>query len=81
MPIATYPETVDLARVLATPCRRHPTASASKNELRKFQHEIDQHVGIEYHPEDSVYDPLFGWFCKRHGLSGQSRIRWLPHDQ
>lgn len=77
MPIVTYPETVDLARALATPRWRHPTAPASKNELRQFQHDIDQHAGIEYHPEDSVYDPLFGWFCKRHGLLGQSRVRWL----
>jgi hypothetical protein len=77
MPIVTYPETVDLARVLATPRWRHPTAPASKNELRQFQHDIDQHVGIEYHPEDSADDPLFGWFQKRHGLSGQSLIQRL----
>jgi hypothetical protein len=77
MPIVTYPETVDLAGVLATPRWRHPVAPASKNELRQFQRDIDQHVGIEYHPEDSLYDPLFGWFCKRYGLSGQSRVRWL----
>lgn len=77
MPIVTYPETVDLAHVLATPRWRHPAAPASNNELRQFRHDIDQHLGIKYHPEDSVYDPLFGWFCKRHGLSGKSRIRWL----
>ena len=75
MPIVTYPETVDLARVLAAPRWRHPSAPASKDELRQFQREIDQHVGIEYHPEDSLYDPLFGWFCKRHGLSHRARIR------
>ncbi len=54
MPIVTYPETVDLARVLATPRWRHPTAPASENELRQFQRDIDQHVGIESHPEDSL---------------------------
>ncbi len=73
----TYPETVDLAHVLATPRWRHPTAPAGKNELRQFQRDIDQQLGIEYHPEDSVYDPLFGWFCKRHGLSRRPRIRRL----
>ncbi len=58
MPIVTYPETVDLARVLATPRWRNPTAPASRNQLRQFQCDIDQHVGIEYHPEDSVYCPM-----------------------
>ena len=77
MPIVTYPETVDLARVLAAPRWRHPSAPASKDELRQFQREIDPHVGIEYHPEDSLYDPLFGWFQKRHGLPRRSRVRWL----
>jgi hypothetical protein len=76
-PVLTYPGTVDLARVLATPHWRHPTTPASKNELRQFQRDIDQHVRIEYHPEDSLYDPLFGWFQKRHGLSRRTRARWL----
>lgn len=75
MPIVTYPETIDLARVLATPRWRHPTVPASGNELRQFQREINQHIRIEYHPEDSLYDPLFGWFCKRHGLPHRARIR------
>ncbi len=81
-PVVTYPETVDLAHVLATPRWRHPTtAPAGKNELRQFQRDIDQQLGIEYHSEDSVYDPLFGWFQKRHGLSRRPAFDDLPHDQ
>jgi hypothetical protein len=80
-PVVTYPETVDLARVLATPRWRHPAHPASKNELRQFQRDIDQHVGIEYHPEDSVYDPLFRWFCKRHDSHAAPRIRRLASYQ
>ncbi len=66
MPIVTYPETVDLARVLATPRWRNPTAPASRNQLRQFQCDIDQHVGIEYHPEDSVYCPVTSDFPRCH---------------
>ena len=32
-------------------------------------------------PRNSVYDPLFGWFQKRHGLSRRSAFDDLPHDQ
>jgi hypothetical protein len=65
-PVVTYPETVDLARVLAMPRWRHPTVPASKNEVRQFRHDIGHHVGIQYHPEDSPYDPLFRWFQRHH---------------
>lgn len=68
-PIVTYPETVALARVLATPQWRHPTTRATKRELRQFKCEIDRLVGIRYHPEDSPYDPLHHWFQLRHELA------------
>jgi hypothetical protein len=60
IPVVTYPETVDLARVLAT--WRHPGAAG--DGIRLFRRDVDHHVGIRYHPEDSQLDPLFRWFQK-----------------
>src|SRR5262249_4489915 len=67
-PVVTYPETVDLARVLAMPRWRHPRGPATKREVRQFRREINRHLGIRYQPKDSRYDPLFHWFKKRHDL-------------
>ncbi|MFE5706834.1 TniQ family protein [Rhodococcus koreensis] len=64
-PVVTYPQTIDLARVLAMPFWRRP-ASGDTDDLPRFQQHIDAHLGIEYHPENSPYDPLFGWFAKHH---------------
>ncbi len=82
-PVVTYPETVDLARVLAMPCWRRPAAPAGKHEIRQFRRDVDQHVGIRYHPEDSRYDPLFRWFQKRREFAcwpviGHERHRSEP---
>jgi hypothetical protein len=60
-PVVTYPETVALARVLAKPRWRDPAARTG-DDLAQFQHDVNLHVGIRYHPEDSPYDPLFRWF-------------------
>lgn len=68
-PVVTYPETVDLARVLATPRWRHPTSRATKQKIRQFRRDINHHLAIRYYPEQSAYDPLFRWFQKRHDLS------------
>jgi hypothetical protein len=68
-PVVTYPETIELAQVLATPRWPHPTLHATKRELRQFKREIDRLVGIRYHPEDSPYDPLHRWFQLRHDLA------------
>jgi len=65
-PVVTYPETVDLARVLVQPRWRHPMGPATKREVRAFRREINQHLGIRYNPQDSRYDPLFHWFTRRH---------------
>jgi hypothetical protein len=62
----TYPETVDLARVLATPRWRIPAPIAA-GDLQRFQHEVRSYTGIGYEHEDSRYDPLFRWFQKRRG--------------
>lgn len=80
-PVVTYPETVDLARVLAMPRWRHPTTPTTNNEIRQFRHDIDHHVGIQYRPEDSHYDPLFRWIHKRHDPHAAPRFDDLPHDQ
>ncbi len=61
--VVTYPETVDLARVLAMPRWRNPTAAAA-GDLQQFQHEVRSYTGIRYDREDSRYDPLFRWFLK-----------------
>lgn len=74
-PVVTYPETVDVARVLAMPRWRHPTIPANKHELRQFRRDINHHVGIQYHPEDSPYDPLYQWFQKRHNPHAAPNIR------
>lgn len=72
-PVVTYPETVDLARVLAMPRWRHPTAPAN-GEIHLFRQDVDRHVGIQYHPEDSRYDPLFRWFQKHHDPHATTKI-------
>jgi hypothetical protein len=65
-PLVTYPETVDLARALAIPRWRYPTGPTNKREIRQFRRDINHHVGIQYYPQDSPYDPLYRWFQKRH---------------
>lgn len=65
-PVVTYPETVDLARVLAMPRWRHPTGRATKHDLRQFRRDINDHVGIRYRPQGNSRDPLLRWFQKRH---------------
>jgi hypothetical protein len=62
----TYPETVDLARVLALPRWRCPTGRATKHELRQFRRDINNHIAIHYRPQDSPTDPLLRWFHKHH---------------
>jgi len=64
--VVTYPETIDLARLLATPRWRHPTDPATKREVREFRRDVNHHLAIRYQPQDSPYDPLFRWFRKRH---------------
>ena len=61
--VVTYPETVDLARVLAMPRWRSPSAAA-EGDLQQFEREVRSHTGIGYEWEDSRYDPLFRWFQK-----------------
>jgi hypothetical protein len=74
-PVVTYPETVDLARVLAMPSWRHPTGPANRHVVRQFRRDINHHVGISYRPEDSPYDPLFHWFQKHHVLHTSERYQ------
>jgi hypothetical protein len=65
--VVTYPETVDLARVLALSQRRHPTGRATKHELLwQFRHDINNYLGIRYRPQNCLTDPLLRWFHKRH---------------
>jgi TniQ len=63
-PVVTYPETVDLARVLALPDWREP-GPRTVGDLRRFQREVNHHLSIEYYPSNSPYDPLTHWFTKR----------------
>jgi hypothetical protein len=68
-PVVTYPDTIDLARVPAMPRWRHPTSPASpasKHEIRQFRRDINHHVAIHYHSQDSPCEPLFRCFQKRH---------------
>jgi hypothetical protein len=84
--VVTYPETVDLARILAMPRWRSPTA-ATADGLQQFEREIRSCTGIEYSGTDSRYDPLFRWFQKHREASspaghgeflGQEFVN-LPH--
>jgi hypothetical protein len=61
--VVTYPETVDLARILAMPRWRSPT-TATSGDFQQFEQEVRARIGIEYTGVDSRYDPLFGWFQK-----------------
>ena len=67
-PVVTYPQTVNLARVLAMPRWRDP-ASPAASDLRQFQRDVIIHTGIDYQPEDSPYDPLFRWYQKHRRTS------------
>ena len=66
--VVTYPETVDLARILATPRWRIPPA-ATAGDLQQFEREVRSRTGIEYAGADSRYDPLFRWFQKHREAS------------
>jgi hypothetical protein len=69
--VVTYPETVDLARVLAMPRWRSPGPSAG--DIQHFQQEIRFSTGIRYEWKDSRNDPLFHWFHKhREALNTES---------
>ena len=61
--VVTYPETVDLARILAMPCWHSP-AAAPAGDLQQFEREVRSRTGIDYTGMDSRYDPLFHWFQK-----------------
>jgi hypothetical protein len=61
----TYPETVDLARILAAPRWRSP-GTAAAGDFQQFEQEVRFRTGIEYTGIDSRNDPLFGWFRKHH---------------
>jgi hypothetical protein len=63
--VVTYPETVDLARVLAMPRWRNPGAE-NAGDLQQFEQEVRSCTGIGYEWKDSRYDPLFRWFQKHH---------------
>jgi len=66
--VVTYPETVDLARILAMPRWRSP-AVATAGDLQQFEREVRSRTGIEYAGVDSRYDPLFRWFQKHREAS------------
>jgi len=75
--VVTYPETVDLARVLAVPRWRIPSAAAP-GDLQRFEREVRFYTGIGYEREDSRYYPLFRWFQKRRqpGVSLPAMRHW-----
>jgi hypothetical protein len=68
MAVVTYPETVDLARILAMPRWRGP-AAATAGDLQQFEREVRSRTGIDYAGVDSRYDPLFRWFQKHREAS------------
>lgn len=68
-PVVTYPQTVELARVLAMPRWRAP-ANPAADDLRQFQRDVITYTGIDYQSEDSPYDPLFRWYQKHHRADG-----------
>jgi hypothetical protein len=68
MAAVTYPETVDLARVLAMPRWRGP-AEAATGDLQQFEREVRARTGIDYTGVNSRYDPLFRWFQKHREAS------------
>lgn len=65
IPVVTYPESVDLAHVLAMPRWREPS-SDGEDDLPQFCRDIDHHLGIGYEPASSRLDPLFRWFRNHH---------------
>jgi hypothetical protein len=54
--VVTYPETVDLARVLAMPRWLIP-APIAVGDLQRLQREVRSFTGVGYEHEDSRYDP------------------------
>lgn len=64
--IVTYPETVDLARVLAMP-RWRTAATSAPGDLQRFEHDVRTYVGIGYEHLDHRLDPLFRWFQQHRG--------------
>lgn len=80
MAVVTYPETVDLARVLAMPRWRSPT-TATAGSLQQFEREVRFRTGIDYTGVDSRYDPLFRWFQKHREASFPKDDTAGPTDQ
>ena len=79
MAVVTYPETVDLARILAMPRWRSPT-TATSGDLQQFEREVRSRTGIDYAGADSRYDPLFRWFQK-HREASSPKDTASPRDQ
>ena len=79
MAAVTYPETVDLARVLAMPRWRSP-AEAAAGDLQQFEREVRARTGIDYTGVDSRYDPLFRWFQK-HREASSPKDTASPRDR
>jgi len=80
MAVVTYPETVDLARILATPRWRSP-AAATAGDLQQFEREVRSRTGIDYAGADSRYDPLFRWFQKHREASSPKDTASSRHQE
>jgi TniQ len=64
IPVVTYPESVDLAHVLAMPRWRNLPGD-TEDDLPQFCRDIGQRLAIRYEPT-SLHDPLFRWFLIHH---------------
>lgn len=72
-PIVTYPETVDLAHVLADARWRYPRRKFGVYNYAEFRHDINDRLGIRYSGNDP-HDPIQRWCFKRQDLArSQSR--------
>jgi hypothetical protein len=67
-PVVTYPETVDLAYVLADPRWRYPRRKFGVYDYAGFHHDINNRLGIRYTGNDP-HDPIWRWCFKRQDLA------------
>ncbi|WP_433192143.1 TniQ family protein [Nocardia sp. CA-107356] len=66
--VVTYPETVDLAHVLADFRWRYPRPGLASTAIHEFARAVNHTLGINYQHSTEGYDGLYPWLRKRHTL-------------
>ncbi|MFI6366885.1 TniQ family protein [Nocardia sp. NPDC050630] len=78
--VVTYPETVELAHVLADSRWRYPRP-ATRPAFGSFGRAVNDMLGIRYRHSTEPYDGLYRWLLQRHSTvnrNHQQRVQLAP---